>query len=257
MSYATSASSYYYQQYKHTNKKNGKILGIAPNYKEESELIALKSNRLEVKYLESNFDGNYYYDKQANKETFKEQCNDYNILHLALHGYANQNELDEGKLYFASSAKDGLSSKLYSHEILQLSLESDFVVLSACQTGIGYWKKGEGVMSIARDFMYSGAPSVLITLWQINDKSSHIIVQEFYEQLKDLPKDVSLQQSKKHYLKKASAFYAHPYFWSGYILLGNKNRIYIDTLSFKKIWYLGVLILGIIIILLIYKKLHL
>ncbi|MDC0230740.1 CHAT domain-containing protein [Aureispira] len=257
ISYANSASSYYYQQFKHTNKKDGKILGFAPEYNLDPQLASLRSNRLEVKFLESHFAGSYYYNKNADKDKFREQCTDFSILHLALHGYADHNELNQPKLFFASKNKDSLSSTLYPYEITQLSLQSDFVVLSACQTGIGYWQKGEGVMSLARDFMYTGVPSVLTTLWQINDKSSNLIVQEFYSQLKNSPKDLSLQKSKQHYLNKASAFYAHPIFWSGYILLGNTNRLYIDTIPSKKIWYLGNFIFTFIIIILIYRTFRL
>ena len=93
---------------------------------------------------------------------------------------------------------------MYAHEIYQLDLNADLVVLSACETGYGKFNQGEGVMSLARSFMYAGTPSLVVSLWQVNDQSTAIIMQLFYEKLeKGMPKDIALRQAKLEYLKNA------------------------------------------------------
>jgi CHAT domain-containing protein/tetratricopeptide (TPR) repeat protein len=254
ISYAYSATSYYYQQYQHQNQENSQILGFAPSYENNVKLPALKANIQEVAFLEKEFSGAYYYNQEASKKAFQEQSNHFSILHLASHGYADNHELQQAKLFFAQEAGDSFSATLHPHEIVQLPLHADFVVLSACKTAIGFWQKGEGIMSLARDFMYSGVPSILTTLWQINDQSSSRIIQDFYHELQNTPKHKALQLAKQHYLEQASAFRAHPYFWSGYILVGNTNRLDIARPFYGKIWYICGLSLFLLVTILFLRR---
>ncbi|BDS12929.1 CHAT domain-containing protein [Aureispira anguillae] len=248
ISYAYSATSYYYQQYKHLNHQNIKILGFAPSYEQQRQLPSLHANLTEVQFLEQQFQGAFYYKHTAKKKTFQAQSSDFGVLHLASHALADNHQLQQPKLFFAKDSPDSLNAILQPHEIAQLQLQADFVVLSACQTAIGYWQKGEGIMSLARDFMYAGVPSILTTLWQINDESSSSIIQDFYQQVDQVPKHMALKLAKQRYLEKASSFSAHPYFWSGYILIGNTNRLDIDRVPSTKIWYLAALLLFFLVI---------
>lgn len=245
ISYAYSATSYFYQQYKHSNKKELKILGFAPSYNQQSSIPNISANITEVKTLEQLFNGKFYYHQDAQKEVFLQQSKQFGIVHLATHAYADYNKIQQAKLFFANApTQDSNQSILLPYEIMHHPLKADFVVLSACQTAIGYWQKGEGVLSLARDFMYAGVPSILTTLWQVNDQTSSTIIQNFYKQLAHAPKHFALQTAKQQYLHQASAFGAHPYFWSGYILIGNSNRLDIDTLSSStNLWYLVLLCL--------------
>ena len=254
ISYAYSATSYYYQQYKHQNQKNSQILGFAPSYQNNFKLSTLKANIQEVAYLEKEFSGTYYYNQKDSKKAFQQQSNQFNILHLASHAYADNHELQQAKLFFAQEAEDSFSAALSPHEIIQLPLHADFVVLSACQTAIGYWQEGEGIMSLARDFMYAGVPSILTTLWQINDQSSSRIIQDFYQELRTLPKHQALQLAKQHYIEQASAFGAHPYFWSGYILVGNTNRLDIGRPFYRNLWYICGLSLFLLVTILFLRR---
>lgn len=257
-SYAYSATSYYYQQYKHLNHSNVKMLAFAPSYGELFKLPTLQANIAEVKFLEQQFKGSFYYNKAAKKKQFQVQSPQFGILHLASHGYADNHELQQAKLFFSDDSNDSLTATLYPHEITQIPLKADFIVLSACQTAIGYWQKGEGIMSLARDFMYAGVPSILTTLWQINDRSSSLIIQDFYLALETFPKHIALKIAKENYLKKASSFSAHPFFWSGYILIGNTNRVNIAATNSINLWYLVVscLFFSIIFLSIIRHKLY-
>lgn len=242
--YAYSATSYYYQQFKHTNRQQAQILGFAPDYEAEQQLSNLRENATEIEFLETNFNGDFYYKNAAQKNTFQTQSPHFGILHLALHGYADNHQLQQAQLFFSNTGKDSLTGILYPHEIVSLPLKADFVVLSACQTAIGYWQEGEGIMSLARDFMYAGAPSVLTTLWQINDKASSWLMQDFYTNLQTMPKHQALQLAKRNYIQQASALTAHPYFWSSFILLGNSAQLDIAPVSCINLW--NVVVLGFI-----------
>ena len=136
--------------------------------------------------------------------------------------------------------KDSLENNfLQAYEISRLKLNADLVVLSACETGYGRFEQGEGILSIARSFMYAGTPSLVVSLWQVNDQSTSVIMQSFYQYLTDgLTKDTALSQAKLDYLKNAKGISAHPAFWSPFIQLGDSKAI---TIQKKGNWlYWGI-----------------
>jgi len=250
ISYAYSATSYYYQQFEHNNQSNARILGFAPSYDNHKHLPRLRANIDEIAFLQNKFRGQFYYYNTATKQNYINESNNFNIIHLATHGYADNNNQQQPQLFFANTETDSnASSTLLAHEILKQSLNSDFIVLSACQTAIGYWQKGESVMSLARNFAYTGSPSLLTTLWQINDRSSNLLIQNFYNNLNNSTKSKALQQAKHDYIQNASAFRAHPYFWAGYILIGNTSALSIDSSSSINLWYIAPLLFSFLYIL--------
>jgi CHAT domain-containing protein len=116
---------------------------------------------------------------------------------------------------------------LNTYEIYNLKLKSDMVVLSGCNTGSGKLQKGEGVMSLARAFLYAGCPSIIMTLWSVEDASSSSIMIEFYKNIKNgYSKDEALRRAKISYLSKADPMKAHPYFWLGYVSIGKQTALY-------------------------------
>jgi CHAT domain-containing protein len=86
--------------------------------------------------------------------------------------------------------------------------------------------RGEGVMSLARGFMYAGCPSVVMSLWPIDDKSTSLLMNNFYKNLlKRQSKDGALRQAKLEFLKNADEVKANPFYWSGMIFIGNTEPI--------------------------------
>jgi CHAT domain-containing protein len=133
------------------------------------------------------------------------------------------------ELVFAPETKDTGSNVLHTYEVYGLNLNADMVTLSACNTGSGKLQKGEGIMSLARGFIYAGVPSVVMTLWEVQDKSGYEIMRRFYQHLKDgHPKDVALQKAKIEFIKGSNMLKAHPYFWSSYILSGDSSTLQIN-----------------------------
>jgi CHAT domain-containing protein len=102
----------------------------------------------------------------------------------------------------------------------------DLVVLSACETGLGKIEQGEGIRSLGRSFMESGAQATIISLWNVNDKSTAFIMTDFYKHLKaGITKDEALRQAKLDYLKNATTQNSHPYFWAAFIPAGDMQPL--------------------------------
>lgn len=245
----------------HNNRpknSNNKILGLAAAYGQQIDSNLLANNYRsykdvglrkilkplpaaieEVEMLAQHFDGKFVTGQQATEAFFKQEATPYGIVHLAMHGILDWNYPILSNMAFTED-HDSLSDNfLYASEISNMELNANLVVLSACETGYGKFKQGEGVLSLARSFMYAGVPSLVVSLWQVNDASTAKIMNYFYTNLaKGQDKAVALQQAKLSYLKEAKGIAAHPAFWAAFVQLGNKTAIQIQTKSNNFWWYL-------------------
>ncbi|MGI9552411.1 MAG: CHAT domain-containing protein, partial [Aurantibacter sp.] len=188
----------------------------------------------------------------ATKSSFEDKASQFDILHLAIHGTADfDNELNS-KLTFQSESDSSKSNELYAYELYNLDLNrTRLAVLSACETGIGKRFKGEGTFSIARGFAYAGVPSIVMSLWKVDDAASAKVIQEFYLGLKSgAAIDLALDQAKDNYLNLADPYKAHPAYWAAFISLGDiRPPIPASNRSTRKIliWlFLGAIALAII-----------
>lgn len=206
-----------------TYSKSGQevdVAEIAPGT-DVNMLDPLNNAELEVDQINNMIRGEVYEGNYATESNFKLHASNYNILHLAMHTIMDDNDPLYSRLVFAKgedTLNDGL---LHAYELYNLDLNADLAVLSACNTGYGKLSQGEGVISIARGFTYAGVPSIVMTLWEVEDKSGAEIMTRFYENIDaGLQKDVALQNAKVGYLNSAPQFRAHPYFWSAYVDIG-------------------------------------
>jgi CHAT domain-containing protein len=228
-------------------KNNGLCLGFAPTYSENNPLEQhqeLPWAQKELESVQQIFRGDYLFGADATKERFLEKAADYGILHLATHGIVDLKNSSKSRLAFAqsklSTARE--AAALYAFEIHNLSLNADLVVLSACETGFGRIVRGEGVLSMARAFLYAGSPSVVTTLWKVNDYTSATIMTYFYENLsRGMSKPAALKKAKMDYLRQADATAGHPAFWASYISIGNPEPI---TSGWR--WWHGAILLGLL-----------
>jgi len=111
---------------------------------------------------------------------------------------------------------------LHTYEIFNLQLNTDLVTLSACETGLGKLSRGEGLIGLTRAFMYAGAPSVLVSLWSV-DESTAALMKIFYQNLKDgMSKAEALRQAKLKLIRKheSGMSFAHPFLWAAFVLVG-------------------------------------
>ncbi|MFN7117175.1 MAG: CHAT domain-containing protein [Saprospiraceae bacterium] len=203
---------------------NGKakynILQFAPRFaKKERGLPPLLHSQQEIldPYTCKN---NQYLDKSADFEAFKYIANKYKVLHLSTHAGIDTNGLLPQVEFYDRTA--------YLPDIYALSLQSDLVVLSACQTGLGQFQKGEGIMSLSRAFTYAGAKGLVSSLWAINEAATADLFSRMYKDLKaGISKPTALHKAKIHYLEDANvpAFQKSPYYWSGLVYLGEESAI--------------------------------
>lgn len=205
-------------------------------------LVPLDAIQTELEALKPIMKGKYYYGEKANEETFKEEASNYAILHLAMHGTLNKQHPILSSLAFTENGAPNEDNFLQAFEISQMKLNAELVVLSACETGYGKFKQGEGVMSLARSFMYAGVPSMVVSMWQVNDGCTSIIMSSFYKNLAlGMDKALALQKAKLTYIDNAQDIMVHPAFWAPFIQLGDSSPIQLQEEHSKWFWAFGII----------------
>ena len=184
-----------------------------------SELVALPESRYEVETVATNLPRprTILLGRNATETDFKRlPLDQYEVIHLALHGYADSEFPDRSALVFAPEnppIDDGL---LQVREIRQLHLNAGLVTLSACDTGVGPVGE-EGVADIVNAFIEAGAQSVVSTLWAIDDQATAKLMIDFYGQLgQGASKAAALRHAQIDMLKSGEP----PYYWAGFELDG-------------------------------------
>ncbi len=137
----------------------------------------------------------------------------YRYLHFALHARASDRRQEQSALLFAGKA-------LSVPEIRRLHLNAELVTLSACETAVGQWVRGEGVVGMQYAFLAAGARSALVTLWKVPDQAAADFIQAFYAELKaGLPAATALARVRARWIA-AGGERAHPSRWAAFILVG-------------------------------------
>jgi CHAT domain-containing protein/Tfp pilus assembly protein PilF len=150
------------------------------------------------------------------------QLSQYRILHFATHGLLNSERPELSGLVFSLIDQEGKPQDgfLRLHEIYNLQLNADLIVLSACETGLGKEIKGEGLIGLTRGFMYSGAPRVVASLWNVDDLATAELMKLFYQRmLKDGMQAGAALRAAQLELSRQKRW-ASPYFWAGFVLHG-------------------------------------
>ena len=160
--------------------------------------------------------------EDATEHRFKTEAPDYTVLHLALHGESDTNSFYNSRLIFKQASDTTNDGSLYMYELLKLKLNANLAVLSACESGVGKLSKGEGVYSIARGFIQAGCPSVVMSLWKVNDAATAQLMAGFYQYLSaGQTTDVAIRTAKLTYIRESDRRLAHPSNWASFVNLGN------------------------------------
>lgn len=219
------------------------FVGIAPIFEGTKNINAvddfrgrldpLKHNQEEVKNIRDFIGGQILIGTEATRRQFLAHIQKGKVLHLATHGKANDAQGEYSFLAFANS-KDSLDNRfLYVKDLFNLKIPAELVVLSACETGLGEIKRGEGIVGIGKGFSYAGVKSLVTTLWRVSDNSTANFMPLFYKNLKKgMPKDEALWNAKKTFIKE-NRNAGHPFFWSGYVAYGD-----MQPMQFKQSCYL-------------------
>jgi CHAT domain-containing protein len=189
-------------------------------------LSPLPAAKEEIKALSKTYKGHFALGDEASELQFKQQSENYAVIHLAMHGLLDAQNPMLSSLAFTEDGSTVENNFLQVFEISKLKLNADLVVLSACETGYGKFEAGNSVASLARAFMYAGVNSLVVSLWAINDASTAVLMHFFYKNLdKGLDKAYALRQAKLQYLSKADGIAAHPALWSPFIQIGNRQPV--------------------------------
>lgn len=219
-------------------KAETRIIAFAPDYSPDGNAIkdngdAQRHSLLplpyaveEVQRILEFFPGDKYLLEEATEEVFMEDSPHFGIIHLAMHTLIDNENPLFSKLVFSGQNEGNRDGYLNIYELYSMKMKGEMAVLSACNTGYGKIETGEGVMSLARAFFYAGIPSVVMTLWTVDDKSGADIMAGFYENLADgQEKDIALNRAKIDYLAGSPKIKSHPYYWAGYVCIGDDGSL--------------------------------
>ncbi len=224
------------------------LIGFAPNFGGESSIFrqgqnldSLVHNIEEVKLISDIVGGEIFIDSTATLANFKEKIGQYKLAHLSTHANCSDSNPMESKIHFHD---DFVTIK----EIYNLSSNLELITLSACETGAGSLAKGEGIISMARAFMYSGCQSVLTSLWKVNDRQTVELMEYFYKAISNEEyKHHALANAQRKYLSNVkAASLAHPFYWATFIQIGNLNPVLEEDKTNFPFFYLGVGVLFIL-----------
>jgi CHAT domain-containing protein len=192
-------------------------------------LYDLPYARQEAQYVSGLTGGQLYLNKDARESVFKNVAGKFDIIHLAMHTFLNDvNPMNSAMIFMQDQDDKDEDGLLYTYEVYGIPLKARMVVLSSCNTGSGKLSEGEGILSLARGFLYSGSQSVVMSMWEIDDKSGTDIIKSFYDNLKKgKSKSAALKKARSAYLKKASQLKSHPYFWSSMVVYGDNSPLFL------------------------------
>lgn len=164
------------------------------------------------------------FDFDASRATFTSaELSQYRFLHLATHGLLNSThpELSGLVLSLVDAQGQPQDGFLRLHEIYNLKLSAELVVLSACQTALGKDIKGEGLVGLTRGFMYAGAPRVVASLWKVDDKATAELMKHFYQAMlgeQRLRPAAALRAAQ--IAMAQNKLWEDPYYWAAFVLQG-------------------------------------
>jgi CHAT domain-containing protein len=152
--------------------------------------------------------------------------NQYRIVHFATHGFVDYQHPDLSGLVLSLVDENGRAQDgfLRMHDIYNLKLPVDLVVLSACNTGLGKEVKGEGLIALTRGFMYAGAGGVVASLWKVDDDATAALMTHFYEGMfkRQLTPAAALREAQLRMSREKR--WQSPYYWAAFVLQGQYNQ---------------------------------
>jgi CHAT domain-containing protein/tetratricopeptide (TPR) repeat protein len=182
--------------------------------REEADAIAALAPARQV-WKELNFD--------ASRENVKNpELARYRVIHFATHGLLNSRHPELSGLVLSMVDKNGRPQDgfLRLHEIYDLKLNADLVVLSGCQTALGKEIRSEGLIGLTRGFMYAGSPQVVASLWGVRDRATAEFMRRFYEALlgRHLAPAAALRETQLSMLRDER--WKDPYYWAAFTVQG-------------------------------------
>jgi len=147
----------------------------------------------------------------------------YRIIHFATHSFLDSTHPELSSIALSMLDQQGRPQNgfLRSHEVFNLKLGAELVVLSGCRTGLGKEVKGEGLYGMTRGFMYAGSKRVVVSLWDVQDQATARLMTDFYKELlgpRQSPTAAALRAAQIAIWRDAR--WQAPYYWAAFVLQG-------------------------------------
>jgi tetratricopeptide (TPR) repeat protein len=204
-----------------TSKRKARIGSLLAMGNPQTEYFSLGFAENEVDRISRFFPAkNVYKRGKATEKRLKEEARGTGVIHLACHGeFHDRQPLQSGLLLAGGEGNDG---RLQVHEIFGMDLRNaSLVTLSACETALGTISTGDDMVGLSRAFIYAGTPSLIASLWEVDDESTGILMTRFYENWKDKGMNKSEALRQAQISLKAMPRYRHPYHWAAFVLIGD------------------------------------
>ncbi len=228
----------------------GGVTAFAPTYSAANSFSPLRYNMAEVAGINKVAGGKTVTGDAATRSRFLDRTERTSVLHLATHAQANDAIGEESCLIFAPGDS---ASYLYVRDLYNVDIPVQLAVLSACETGAGELRRGEGMISLARGFAFAGARAVVTTLWPVNDEVTAGIMEAFYRGLKrgDVKHDALAAAQRSFLANVDDPQLAHPYYWAPYILIGDPAPVALS--GFQPLLWIGGAMLLILLVFLYWR----
>jgi CHAT domain-containing protein/Tfp pilus assembly protein PilF len=192
------------------------------------KFFRLKYSGVEVQRIASLFNknrGEIYQREHASEQVLKNlDLEDFKIIHFAAHGLVDDQNPARSSIVLSLDSKSQEDGFVLMREIYNLRMGADLVCLSACQTGLGQFIRGEGIEGLNRAFFYAGASSVLMSLWSINDQASSQLMERFYFHLRSSNSIMDALQKAKLEMIAFKPF-SHPFYWAAFVITGDAAKV--------------------------------
>lgn len=243
---------------KHFNKEDKvipRVAGFAPiyDYDTKENLPPLKASPQEVVDIGRYFDVKSFFRYQATEKSFREEQKDFSILHLAMHTSVDSANPGFSSLIFAPDTSSDRDHVLNASEIHNMQINAGLSVLSGCNSGYGKLNDSDGLLSLARAFYMAGSHSIVMNLWQVEDKVSKQIFDRFYFHLSNgYGRGEALRLAKLDFLKTADPRFHHPHYWGGFVLIGQKGT-FLSNFGTRQIVLLAGVVLSVILVIIMIR----
>jgi CHAT domain-containing protein len=204
---------------------------VGKDEQRNAELCPLPEAEQEVSSIAKSFaqkDSRVFIGREASEKTFKALAQTYSVIHLATHGVIdNRQPLYSHLLLTKTEGDPENDGRLEARQIMDLNLNADLAVLSACETANGKVAPGEGVIGMSWAFFVAGSRSMLVSQWKVNSASTSELMTAFYENLNSDKNEAD--RNKAQAIRRAALTllkddrYRHPFYWAGFVMIGRSK----------------------------------
>ncbi len=157
---------------------------------------------------------------EATKSNLKKYASQYGVLHFATHAFTDETNPTFSAIALAH--EKGEYGFLIAKEIIKMELNADLVVLSACKTATGKVVEGEGMLGLTRAFFTAGIPTVVASLWNVEDCSTRELMVQFHTRFRKRERPATaLREAQLHLLHETQ--YDNPFYWAPFVLIGDSE----------------------------------